>query len=82
MSASQIRDELHEYINKADDRLIRAMYAMMQNYFENDESIVAYTTSREPLTKEEYIKNVTSAYQEAKDGNILTTEELLKEMKK
>ena len=82
MSASQIRTELHQYIDKADDRMVKAMYAMLQNYFEDDKSIVAYTTSGDPLTKEEYIQKVTTAYEEAKNGDVITTEELLKEMKK
>ncbi|MEQ8477002.1 addiction module protein [Fulvivirga sp.] len=30
MGAAQIREFLHEYINKADERLINLMYAMVQ----------------------------------------------------
>lgn len=30
MGAAQIRELLHEYINKADERLINLMYAMVQ----------------------------------------------------
>ena len=81
MSASQIRTELHQYIDKADDRMVKAMYAMLQNYVDDEEAIVAYTTSGDPLTKEQYIKTVTTAYEEAKNGDVVTTEELLNEMK-
>ena len=30
MSSAQIREELHQYINKADDRLLNLIYALVQ----------------------------------------------------
>lgn len=80
MSATQIREELHRIIEVADDRMVTAVYAMMQNYLQNDESIVAYTTSGEPLTRSEFINQVNTAYEAAKKGKIVATEDLLKEM--
>lgn len=80
MSAIQIREELHRIIDIADDRMVTAVYAMMQNYLQNDESIVAYTTSGEPLTREDFIKQVNTAYESAKQGKVIVTEDLLKEI--
>ncbi|MFN7118394.1 MAG: hypothetical protein ACK4TA_16475 [Saprospiraceae bacterium] len=80
MSATQIREELHRIIDIADDRMVTAVYAMMQNYLQNDESIVAYTTSGEPLTRSEFINQVNTAYEAAKQGKVVTTKDLLKEM--
>ena len=37
MGTSQIRELLHEYINKADERLINLMYAMVQADMNEDD---------------------------------------------
>jgi hypothetical protein len=37
MGAAQIRELLHEYINKADDRFINLMYAMVQADMKEDD---------------------------------------------
>ena len=37
MGTNQIRELLHEYINKADDRLINLMYAMVQSDMKEDD---------------------------------------------
>ena len=37
MSTPQIRELLHEYINKADERLINLMYAMVQADMKEDD---------------------------------------------
>ncbi len=76
----QIREELHRIIEIADDRMVTAVYAMMQNYLQNDDSIVAYSTSGEPLTRSEFINQVNTAYEAAKQGKVVTSEDLLKEM--
>ena len=80
MSVLQIRQELHRYIDLADDRFVAAVYAMMQHYVTNDESIVAYTVNGEPLTKMEFANQVNEAYADAKKGNVISTEDLLKQI--
>lgn len=80
MSVSQIRQELHQFINIADDRFVTAMYAMMQNYLQGDESIVAYSTDGQPLTKADFIANVKEAYIEAKSGKLISAEKLLEDI--
>tara|TARA_Y100001972_G_scaffold126535_1_gene180554 strand:- start:3797 stop:4027 length:231 start_codon:yes stop_codon:yes gene_type:complete len=48
MGTNQIRELLHEYINKADDRLINLMYAMVQSDMKEDDYELS-TTHREIL---------------------------------
>lgn len=36
MRTNQIREELHEYINKADERLLKLIYAMVQADLQED----------------------------------------------
>jgi putative addiction module component (TIGR02574 family) len=43
MGAAQIREFLHEYINKADDRFINLMYAMVQADMKEDDYDLSVT---------------------------------------
>ena len=80
MSAPQIRRELHEIIEIADEKLVAAVYVMMQSLMQNDETIVAYTTAGQPLTKEAFINQVRESYAAGKQGKFKTSAELLEEM--
>ena len=53
MSTVQIKKSLIQYIDKADDRIVRAMYAMLQNYLTEEEQIIAYSVQGDPLTKKD-----------------------------
>ncbi len=46
------------------------------------ETVVAYTTSGEPLTKEAYIAKVKAAEADIEQGNYTTHEQLLKDIEK
>ena len=41
MGAAQIREELHEFINHADERILNLIYAMMKADVQNDEALEA-----------------------------------------
>lgn len=77
MDVSQVRKELHQFINLADDRMVKALYALMLNYLQDDESIVAYSTNGKPLTKADFAAEVRSAYEETKNGKVFTTQTVL-----
>lgn len=83
MSAKQVKEELHRYIDLADHRMAEALLAMFRNYFaQQKEEVVAYTTKGQPLTKAQIINEVMSAVQDVEKGNYYTTEELRKKLKK
>ncbi len=75
-----MRKELHEMIDVVDDRLVAAVYVMLQFLIQEDDAIVGKTTNGEPLTKEAFIAKVREAYSEAKGGNVKTSEEILAEI--
>ncbi len=77
MDVSIVRKELHQFINLADDRMVKALYALMLNYLQDDESIVAYSTNGKPLTKADFVAEVRSAYEETKNGKVFTTKTVL-----
>jgi hypothetical protein len=41
MGAAQIREELHEFINHADERILNLIYAMMKADVRHDEALEA-----------------------------------------
>ena len=81
MSALQIRRELHEIIEIADDKWIAAVYAMLRSLMENDQTIVAFTAAGQPLTRQDFIAQVRAAYAAGKQGQTMTSEEVLEEIK-
>jgi len=47
----------------------------------NKKEIVAHTTSGKPLTRDEYIKEIKEAEQDIENGNYITSEQLLEDIK-
>lgn len=70
MSAILIRKELHEMIDIADDRLVAALYVMLQSLIQDEGAIIGSTTSGQQITKEDLIARVRQAYDEGKHGNV------------
>ena len=76
MNTSQIKKELHQYIDKGDDRFLRLVYALATNY-ENDED---HTIPGPPMDVESYRTRIRKAQERVKAGNFTTQEDLEKEM--
>ena len=76
MSAAQVRKKLHEYIDLADDRLIQAMFAMLQNYLQADEGIVGFTVEGQPLTKQDMVQALEEAIEAGNAGKGFSTKEI------
>lgn len=58
MSTAQIREELHQYINKADARFIHLVYGMMK---EDKKGAAIYTVQGKPLTQKQYKDDIDEA---------------------
>ncbi len=69
MSTIQIRTELHQYIDRLDERFLQAMFAMVQQYVENEE-IIGHTGDGKKLTQQQLTKAVQHSYQEYKEGKV------------
>jgi len=78
MATLDLRQSVLEYVKKADNRFLRLVMAMAENYHEKDE-IVAYTVDGKPLTLEQYNQELLDAEGEIKRGETVTVEELEKE---
>jgi hypothetical protein len=76
MNATQIRKELHQYIDKGDDRFLRIVHAIATNY-ESDED---YTLPGTPMDIDSYKKRIRNAQERVKAGYFTTQADLEKEM--
>lgn len=80
MSTVELRKKLHEYVNSADERVLRIMTAVFESYTNSADDIVAYTVRDEPLTEDEYVNKVREADQSIDKGNFTDVDELEHEM--
>lgn len=55
MGAIGLRDDIKNYVNIADERLLKVVKAVMESYW--DEETVAFTVDGKPLTKKCMRKN-------------------------
>ncbi len=77
MGALELRESVLEYINTADERLLKVVKAVIESYQEND--IVAYTIDGMPLTRITYKEELQEAKSEIKRGEYTSHEDLEKE---
>ncbi|WP_269226478.1 hypothetical protein [Flavobacterium eburneipallidum] len=77
MGALELRDSVLEYINTADERLLKVVKAVIESYQEND--IVAYAIDGTPLTRTTYKAELQEAKEEIKRGEYISQEDLEKE---
>lgn len=77
MNTTKIRKELHDYIDKGDERVLRLMHAVV-TAFESDEE--DYTLPGSPMDVENYKARIQKARERVKTGFYTTQEDLEKEM--
>ena len=77
MGALELRDNLLQYINQADERLLKVVKAVMESYWEDE--IITHTIDGKPLTKKAYKEELDEAVAEIKKGDFTTQEDLEKE---
>ena len=88
MSLAQIREELHQRIDIADERLLRMVYVMTEAYLEEEEDaelaqIIAKHDQDGPwkqMTEEELMEDLKESIAEADRGEYISIEDLEKEM--
>ena len=78
MGVKKIREELHDYIDHADERFLKMVYAMSKEYKKSD--VVGYNIDGSPITKESLAKRAKAASQRVKSGDYISQEEVEKEV--
>lgn len=80
MTASQIRKELHKYVDEVDESFLSDIHAVIQSYIKkNPHNNVGYSAEGKPLTKEQVVKEVLKASKRVKAGQFISQEDLEKE---
>ncbi len=77
MGALELKDSVLQYINSADERLLKVVKAVIESYQEDE--IVAYSVSGNPLTRNQYKIELTQAIEEINSGKFISQEDLEKE---
>lgn len=90
MSLAQIREELHQRIDLADERLLRMVYVMTEAYLEDEEEddpeLAAAIAKHDELgpwkqmTEEELMEDLKESIAEIRRGEYISIEDLKKEM--
>ncbi len=81
MTTIELKNKIHNYINQADERLLRIVNSVMESYLEDSEikedEIVGYTLDGEPLTLNEYTECNRKAVDSYHKGLYKTQKEIL-----
>lgn len=77
MGTVELRKTMQDYINDADERLLKVLKAVVESYKEND--IVAFTVNGQALTKKQYNQELFDAEDEIAQGQFTSQEDLEKE---
>ncbi len=78
MGVPELKKELHNYIDHADERFLKMVYAMSREY--KSSSIVGYNVDGSTITRETLAKRVVSASGRVKSGDFITQEDVEKEV--
>ena len=77
MGAIGLRDDIKNYVNIADERLLKVVKAVMESYW--DEETVAFTVDGKPLTKKMYAQALQNGILEIQNNETISQEILEKE---
>ena len=77
MGAIGLRDDIKNYVNIADERLLKVVKAVMESYW--DEETVAFTVDGKPITKKMYAQELQNGILEIQNNETISQEILEKE---
>lgn len=77
MGALELRDSILEYINAADERLLKVVKAVIESY--QEEEIVAFSVEGKPITRSAYKTELANAKLEIQKGEVISQDDLEKE---
>lgn len=78
MATLDLKQSVQNYIDTADNRLLKMIKALVESYHE-EEDVVAYTVDGKPLTRRQYDQELLEAEAEIKRGELTSVEDLEKE---
>lgn len=79
MRVTELKKELHNYIDHADEQFLKMVYAMSKEY--NSSNVVGYNVDGSPISKHDLLERVKSASKRVKSGDFICQEEVEQEIK-
>jgi hypothetical protein len=79
MNAVEIRKEIFEYVQHADDRMLKLIHGLIKA--DQESSAVGYKPDGTPITREELVARAERAEKDIKEGRVKTAKQLREEMK-
>ena len=81
MRVAELRNQLHDYINFADEQFLNMVYSMVKENKKSSNIVIGYHPDGAPITKMELLNDIKEAEEQIERGEYLTIEELEKEAK-
>ncbi len=75
MGSAQLKQEIHKYVDGADEQLLKLIYAMMQEYKKNGE-LIGSDPVEGVITKEKLIERAEASNKAINEGRVKTIKEL------
>ena len=82
MKTLEKRDYIHSHLHLIDEKIISEMYQKMYSELEENNPIVGYRSSGEPITKRQLLADLIEAEKQIDRGECMTLEELEEDSKK
>ena len=81
MTSTTIKRKLTTYIDQIDERMLMAVYTMLDNYIHSMSDVVGYEADGRSITKAELINSIEKSASDIKSGKTFTQEQVEKRFK-
>jgi hypothetical protein len=79
MTTKSLKANINAQIKKIDDdRFLRIVYSMLQEFIREEEEIAGYEPGGKPITKQMLVERIKKSEEDIKKGNVYTHEEVVK----
>jgi len=79
MSTPELRKKIKNYIEQADERFLKMVYALSEEY--EKEQVVGYDADGSPISKQKLKERAKQASSRVKSGDYISQEEINEELK-
>ena len=79
MSAVELKNQIHQYLNQVDDSFLKAIHSMLDTYVKGrKDEVIGYDTKGEPILASQAKKQYEKDLKAVENGAYITNKELRK----
>ena len=83
MSAIELKNQIHQYLDQVDDSFLKAIHSMLDTYVKgNENAVIGYDVHGEPILASQAKKQYEKDLKAVEKGAFITAKDLRKESKK